>query len=88
MSLFNSIFNTKEQKAASKFFKIFDYDSTFVNITLDIRNAKDYTNMKQIMSSIKNFKERFATNEKVKDDVENLNNRLETKFDMLEAAGL
>ena len=88
MNLFNAIFGNSQQKAASKINTLFDYDDTFINITMGIKKARDYNDMKAILSSISKFKQRYCNNTKVKDDAESLHVRLEQRFTMLEAAGL
>ena len=88
MNLFNAIFGNPQQLAASKINKLFDYDDTFVNITVNIKKAKDYNDMKAILLSIGKFKHRYCNNPKVKDDAESLHVRLEQRFTMLEAAVL
>ena len=88
MNLFNRIFNTQKQVSASKIFNVLDYDDSFINIVCSIEGAKDYSDMQNILKAIENFKIRYQNNSKVKDDATDLENRLEARFEMLEAAGL
>ena len=88
MNLFNAIFGNPQQQAATKINSLFDYDDVFVNITVSIKKAKDYNDMKAILTSISKFKNRYCNNPKIKDDAESLHIRLEQRFTMLEAAGL
>lgn len=88
MNLFNSIFNTHKQACASKALQVFDYDDNFVSITMQIKSAKDYNDVKKVVSSIDKFKQTFKSNSKIFEDTEALYNRIETRFSMLAQAGL